>query len=123
MMAPIVAEAPTATGSMSRVWRDASSAALTSAISPGSGMPRLSRPMIPPTTRYTAIGGIVWRISSTFTQVTMPYAVDRLIDLSIRRCRRQPPRRVFHDPALPEAHRYGDEHICGKCDKIGRAHV
>ena len=40
---------PTHTGLMSRVCRDDSSAALTSAISPGSGMPRLSIPMMRPT--------------------------------------------------------------------------
>ena len=58
-MAPMVAAAPTPIGLMSRVWREASTAALTSAISPGNGMPRLSSPMTTPTTTYTAHGGIV----------------------------------------------------------------
>src|SRR5437879_6501700 len=91
MIAPVVAATPTHTGLMSRVLRDASSAALTRAISPGSGMPRLSRPMIPPTIRYTAIGGIVCRISSTFTPLTMPYAVVPGSNLTVglpRRTRR-----------------------------------
>ena len=82
MIAPIVAAAPTHTGLMSRVCRDASSAALTSAISPGSGMPRLSIPMIRPTTTYTASGGMDSRIDSTFTRQ------ECRIDCG---CRREPP--------------------------------
>src|SRR5262249_50168904 len=73
MMAPIVAAAPTATGLMSSVCREASSAALTSAISPGSGIPRLSMPMTAPTTRYTASGGIVCSTASTFTPLRLPF--------------------------------------------------
>src|SRR6476620_9259279 len=71
-MAPMVAAAATPTGLMSRVWRDDSSAALTSAISPGNGMPRLSTPMTAPTMRYTASGGIVCRKASMSTALTMP---------------------------------------------------
>ena len=67
-MAPRAAAAATPTGLMSTLWRDASSAALTRAISPGSGMPRLSIPMTAATTRYAAIGGIVCRIASMFTR-------------------------------------------------------
>ena len=43
MMAPMVADTATHTGLMSSVCREDSSAALTSTISPGSGMPRLSQ--------------------------------------------------------------------------------
>ena len=41
----------TVSANTSRVCLEASRAALTSAISPGSGMPRLSMPMTSPTTR------------------------------------------------------------------------
>src|SRR3954468_551584 len=71
-MAPMVAAVATPTGLMSRVWRDDSRAALTSAISPGNGMPRLSTPMTVPTMRYTASGGIVCRKPSMSTALTIP---------------------------------------------------
>ena len=51
MIAPVIAAMPTQTGLMSRLSRVESNAALTSAISPGSGMPRLSSPMMMPTVR------------------------------------------------------------------------
>ena len=51
MTAPRVAATPTHTGLISSVWRDASNAALTSAISPGNGIPRLSMPITAPTMR------------------------------------------------------------------------
>ena len=83
-IAPSVAAAPTPTGLMSSVWREASSAALTSAISPGSGMPRLSRPMTSPTMRYTANGGIVSSNASTFTLLRMPHRPRPQVALSAR---------------------------------------
>ena len=51
MIAPVMAATPTHTGLISRFSREDSSAALTNAISPGSGMPRLSMPMMRPTVR------------------------------------------------------------------------
>src|SRR5271165_4377861 len=70
--APTTAAAPTAMGLTASSWWDASNAALTRTISPGSGMPRLSMPMTPPTMKYTASGGIVCSSESTVTPPTMP---------------------------------------------------
>lgn len=50
MIAPPVAQAPSTNGLMWS-WVAARIAALTRTISPGSGMPRLSRPMTTPTRR------------------------------------------------------------------------
>ncbi|KEF20759.1 hypothetical protein DF18_10155 [Streptomyces rimosus] len=58
MIAPADAQAPSTSGLMWS-WVAASSAELTRTISPGSGMPRLSRPMTNPTMRYTLTAGIV----------------------------------------------------------------
>src|SRR3954469_21188527 len=71
-IAPMVAAVATPTGLMSGVWRGDKRGALTSAISPGNGMPRLSMPMTVPTMRYTASGGTVCRKPSMSTALTMP---------------------------------------------------
>src|ERR1700686_2437329 len=56
--APMTAATPTPIGLISAAWWDASNAALTRTISPGSGMPRLSSPMTAPTVASTAGGGM-----------------------------------------------------------------
>ena len=66
MMAPVIAAPAIETGSMPRVSRVDITAALTRMISPGSGMPRLSKPITRPTVRYTASGGMVCSSASTF---------------------------------------------------------
>ncbi len=56
MIAPAIAQAATPHGLTTPL--TAMSDAVTRAISPGSGMPRDSMPMIRPTTAYTAVGGM-----------------------------------------------------------------
>ena len=74
-IAPMMAATPTQTGLMSRFSREDSSAALTSAISPGRGIPRLSSPMTSPTVRYTASAGMDSRNGSIVTGSGCPIAV------------------------------------------------
>ena len=65
MIAPALPATAIHSGDTSSSCRDDSSAALTSTISPGRGMPRLSKPITMPTVRYTNSGGIVSSSEST----------------------------------------------------------
>ncbi len=51
MIAPVLADTAIQSGEMSSSWRDDSSDAVTSMISPGSGTPRLSTPITRPTAK------------------------------------------------------------------------
>src|ERR1700723_3023581 len=111
--APMTAATPTPIGLISAAWWDASNAALTRTISPGSGMPRLSSPMTAPTVASTAGAGMAVNRESTFTGRTMPdrcaQGLARHMDVRPRRglvgCAnavgRWPVFRGVHDPAAP----------------------